>query len=44
MISKTEDDYVCKAINNLDEAKQLIETGFEFVTDMNNYKLFKKRK
>lgn len=44
MISKTEDDYVCTATNNLDEARQLIEAGFKFVTDMNNCKLFKKRK
>lgn len=44
MISKNTDEYICKAANTVDEAKALIETGFEFVTDMNNYKLFRKRK
>jgi len=32
---------VTKTIN---EAKELIEAGFEYVTDMNNYKLFRKIK
>jgi len=44
MISKSTDEYICKAADTLDDAKQLMETGFEFVTDMNNYKLFRKRK
>ena len=42
-ISKTADEYICKATNTLDEAQKLIETGFEFITDMDNYKLFRKR-
>jgi len=32
------------AARTLDEAKNLIENGFEYITDMDNYKLFKKRK
>jgi len=32
------------AARTLDEAKNLIENGFEYITDMNNHKLFKKRK
>jgi hypothetical protein len=44
VLSKNEDEYICKAANTLEQAKELIETGFEFVTDMDGYKLFKKRK
>lgn len=32
------DDYVCKA------AKTLVEAGFEYVTEMDGTKLFRKRK
>lgn len=38
------DDYVCKAAKTLTEASQLIEAGFEYVTEMENVKLFRKRK
>jgi hypothetical protein len=29
---------------SIDEARQLIETGFEYVCDMDSIKLFRKRK
>jgi len=32
------------AARTLGEAKNLIENGFEYITDMDKYKLFKKRK
>ncbi|MEM2947739.1 MAG: hypothetical protein QXN96_05850 [Candidatus Bathyarchaeia archaeon] len=38
------DEYVCKAAKTIEEATQLIEAGFEYVTEINNIKLFRKRK
>ena len=40
----SEDEYVCKVAKNLEEATQLIEAGFDYVCDMEGYKLFRKRK
>ena len=36
--------FTCKIAHNLEEATSLIEQSFEYVTDMNGYKLFRKRK
>ena len=41
---ETEDQFTCKVAKTLDEAKELVETGFEYVTDMDSAKLFRKRK
>jgi integrase len=38
------DQYVCKVAKTLEEATALIEAGFEYVTEMDGVKLFKKRK
>jgi len=38
------DEWVCKVAATVDEAKLLIEQGFEFVTDIEGMKLFRKRK
>jgi len=38
------DEFTCRTAENLEEAKGLIEAGFDYVTDMNSYKLFRKRK
>jgi integrase/recombinase XerD len=38
------DEYHCKAAKTINEATQLIENGFEFVTEIDGTKLFKKRK
>jgi len=38
------DDFVCKTAQTLAEASNLIETGFEYVTEMDGVKLFRKRK
>jgi len=40
----SDDDFICKAAKTVEEAKVLIESGFEFVCDLDNYKLFRKRK
>jgi len=38
------DEFICKAARTTEEAKELIEKGFEYVCDINNVKLFRKRK
>ena len=44
LVSFKDNEYVCKVAKTLEEATQLIEAGYEYVTDMNGYKLFRKRK
>lgn len=39
-----DDEYVCKVARTLDEAKSLIEEGFDFVTEIDDVKIFRKRK
>lgn len=36
--------YTCRVAKNLNEASVLIEGGFEYVTEMDGVKLFRKRK
>jgi len=38
------DEFTCKTAKTIYEAKGLIEAGFDYVIDMNSYKLFRKRK
>jgi hypothetical protein len=38
------EEYICKAVNTVEEAKGLIEVGFQYVTDVGNVKLFRKLK
>ncbi|MEM2202644.1 MAG: hypothetical protein QW595_03315 [Candidatus Bathyarchaeia archaeon] len=38
------EEYTCKIAHNINEAAALIEAGFEYVTDMDGVKLFRKRK
>jgi len=38
------DDFHVKVADTVEEACKLIETGFEYATDMNGKKLFRKRK
>ena len=42
--SMTNDDYHCSTAKNIKEATHLIENGFEYVTEMDGIKLFRKRK
>jgi hypothetical protein len=44
IFQRDSEEYVCKVAKNLDEAKELIELGFEYVTEMDGVKLFRKRK
>jgi hypothetical protein len=41
---ENEEEYHSATAKTIGEAKQLIEAGFEYVTDMENVKLFRKRK
>jgi hypothetical protein len=38
------DEYVCKIAKTVDDAKNLVEDGFDYVTDIEGMKLFRKRK
>ena len=38
------EEYVCKVAETVEEAKALIESGFEYVTELDGVKLFRKRK
>jgi len=38
------EDFSCKVARTIDEAAKLVEQGFDFVTDVDGAKLFKKRK
>ena len=39
-----EDEYTCKTATNIKEAKELIENGFQYITEIDGIKLFRKRK
>jgi hypothetical protein len=38
------EDYSCKIARTVEEAMRLVEQGFEYVTEMDSLKLFRKRK
>jgi hypothetical protein len=44
LVTFENDDYVCKATTSVKEATELIEAGFEYVCDVTNVQLFRKRK
>lgn len=44
MFETTTDDYYVKVAHDLKEACQLVETGFEYVAEMEGSKIFRKRK
>ena len=44
LISIKDDDYTCKAATTVKEASELIESGFEYVTELQGIRLFRKRK
>jgi integrase len=43
-VSNLEDEFACKVAKTLEDAKALIESGFEYVTELDGVKLFRKRK
>ncbi len=44
LIDFQNDDFVCRTAKTVQEAYTLIEGGFDFVTDMEGIKLFRRRK
>jgi integrase len=44
LVNFQSDDYVCKVAKTVEEAKALVESGFDYVTDVEGCKLFRKRK
>jgi len=44
MFEPTGDEFTVKVAEKAEEIKTLLETGFEYVCDMNDAKLFRKRK
>lgn len=44
LIGFPSEEYHCKTAKTIQEASSLIESGFDYVTDMNGIKLFRKRK
>jgi hypothetical protein len=44
LINFEDDEYIYKTVKSLKEATELIEAGFEYVTEMDGCKLFRKRK
>jgi len=44
LVNFASEDYVCRIGHDLDECTKLIEAGFDYVTEMNGVKLFRKRK
>lgn len=44
LVNFEDDQFTCRVARTLKEAESLIEAGFDYVTDMNGVKLFRKRK
>jgi len=44
LLNLNDDEWTCKTANNIKEATDLIEHGFEYITEMEGLKLFRKRK
>jgi integrase len=44
LVNFKEDEFACKTASTVQDAAQLIESGFEYVCEINGFKLFRKRK
>ena len=44
MFKEESEDFTCKVATTIEEARECIESGFEYVCDFNNANLFRKRK
>lgn len=44
LVNFENDEWTCKTARTVDECKALIESGFEYVTEQDGFKLFRKRK
>jgi hypothetical protein len=44
LVDFKKDRYICRVAQNIEDARNLIEAGFEYVTEIENNKLFRKPK
>ena len=44
LVSFEGDEYICKTARNVDEASALVESGFDYVSEIDDIQLFRKRK
>ena len=44
IFKEKDDEFICKVAKTVDEAKALIEEGFEYACEFEDVKLFRKRK
>jgi integrase len=44
LVGFKDDEWICKVAKTIEESTNLIESGFEYVTEMDDMKLFRKRK
>ena len=44
LLNLNEDEWTCRTANTVEQAAKLIETGFQYVTEIDGIKLFRKRK
>jgi len=44
LVSFEDDEYSVRVAHSLEEDKQLIEAGFEYITERDNFKIYRKRK
>ena len=44
LFKQENEEYVCKVATTIEETKQLIEAGFQYVCDHDGNKMFRKRK
>ena len=44
LLNLNDDEWTCKTASNVKESTALIEAGFEYVTEQDGFKLFRKRK
>jgi len=44
LVDFQDDDYISKVAKTVEEACQLVEAGFEYVCEMDDVKIFKRRK
>jgi len=44
LVNIEEDEYVCKAATTIRQASELIEVGYEYICEIDEAKLFRKRK
>ncbi|MEM3692769.1 MAG: hypothetical protein QXI39_01950 [Candidatus Bathyarchaeia archaeon] len=44
LFKNSDEGFICKTTSSVEEAKPLIEAGFDYVCDIDGIKLFRKRK